>query len=248
MIERIAPWIFVTLLAACASTLPVDVPPVEVESDDDPPLSAAPTMIEYPPIEPVEPPIEPARAPAPQPAPAVGQAPAADPAAASTSPTIAMATPAPAPVQRVPPEDLQTLALLADLQRFGGMGADDLRRELAAATTALGRDRSDANRVRLAVLYTLTRASPQDDQRALQLLENVAKSNPGPTAIKQLAAVLQLQVVERLRAVRDEQAKANDAIQKLEALRAIERALMRDRVGSGGGGGGGGAGGGGSGK
>jgi hypothetical protein len=128
------------------------------------------------------------------------------------------------------------------------MGADDVRRELAVATAALNRDRSDANRVRLAVIYTLARTSPQDDQRAMQLLENVAKSNPGPTAVKQLAAVLQLQVAERLRAVRDEQAKANDAIQKLEALRAMERSLMRDRVRSGGGGGGGGASGGGSGK
>jgi hypothetical protein len=136
------------------------------------------------------------------------------------------------------------LALLADLQRYGTMGADDLRRELANATAALGRQRTDANRVRLAVLYTLVRANPQDDLRALQLFENVAKSNPGPTPIKQLAAVLQAQVTERQKAVRDEQKKADEAIQKLEALRALERSLLRDRVRSGGGGGGGAGGGG----
>ena len=95
------------------------------------------------------------------------------------------------------------------------------------------------NRVRLAVLYTLVRASPQDDQRALQLFENVAKSAPPTSPIRHLAAVLQAQVTERQRAVRDEQQKADAAIQKLEALRAMERSLLRDRVRSGGGGGGG---------
>jgi hypothetical protein len=42
-----------------------------------------------------------------------------------------------------------------------------------------------------------------------------------------------------MRAVRDEQQKADVAIQKLEALRAMERSLLRDRVRSGGGAGGG---------
>ena len=120
------------------------------------------------------------------------------------------------------------------------MTVDDLRRELTSASAALGRQRSDANRVRLAVLYTMIRATPADDQRALQLFENVAKGNPGPTPIKQLAAVLQAQVTERQKAVRDEQQKADKVIQKLEALREMERSLMRDRVRSGGGGGGGG--------
>jgi hypothetical protein len=97
------------------------------------------------------------------------------------------------------------------------------------------------------VLYTLGKSSPQDDQRALQLLDNVAKSNPGSPAVKQVAIVLQIQIAERQRAVRDEQQKADAAIQKLEALRAMERSLLRDRI-RGGGAGGGGSGGGGSGS
>ena len=159
---------------------------------------------------------------------------------------LAALTPPAAPAE--PTEDQQLVALLADLQRYGAMSVDELRRELANASAALTRQRSDANRVRLAVLYTLIRATPADDQRALQLFENVAKSNPGPTPIKQLAAVLQAQVVERAKAVRDEQQKADKAIQKLEALRDMERSLMRDRVRSGGGGGGGAGGGGGGGS
>ncbi len=89
------------------------------------------------------------------------------------------------------------------------------------------------------MLYTLTHA-PQDDQRALQLLESVTKSNPGTPAVKHLAGVLQVQLAERIRAVREEQQKADAAIQKLEALRVLERNLLRDRIRGGGGGSGGG--------
>jgi hypothetical protein len=160
-----------------------------------------------------------------------------EPAAPPPSATAAPATPEPAPEER------EFAALLADLQRYGTLGADDVRRELAAMSQTVARTRSDANRVRLAVLHTLSRQSAQDDQRAMQLLEQVAKGNPGFPALKQLAAVLQAQVAERVRAVRDEQAKSEAALQKLEALRAMERSLLRDRVRSGGGGGGAGSGG-----
>jgi hypothetical protein len=198
----------------------------------------------------------PSQAPAPNPPPTAqppnGAATPPGPAPTNTTPptTIALAPPTvsppqPAPVTvPVPPaeptEDQQMIALLADLQRYNSLSADDVRREIGSATTALTRQRNDANRVRLAVLYTLSR-TPQDDQRALLLFENVAKGNPGPTPIKLLAAVLEVQVAERQRAVREEQARANDANRKLEALREMERALLRDRVRSGGGGGGGGS-------
>jgi len=135
------------------------------------------------------------------------------------------------------------IALLADLQRFGNMQAEELKRELASALTTFSRQRTDINRVRLAVLYTLARQSPQDDQRALQLFENVSKNAAQNSPIRHLAAVLQTQVIERQRAVHDEQQKADAAIQKLEALRAMERSLLRDRVRSGGGGGSSGSGG-----
>jgi hypothetical protein len=230
-------------LAGCATT-PEPVQPVEELETGvvaEPPSTP---MVEYPPVEPVEV-IETPAVPTPAPAQAAVPPPAAEP-----SPAPAPVAPPPARVAppEVPTDEQQVAALVADLQRFSGMGADDVRRELAAATQALSRQRTDANRVRLAVLYTLLRTA-QDDQRALQLFDNVAKSNPGSPAVKQLAAVLQAQVAERARAVRDERQKADAAIQKLEALREMERALLRDRVRSGGGGdGGGGGGGGGSGR
>ena len=226
-------------LAGCAS-LPKPVMPADENDPSSYELPYEP-MVESPPIEPVEPPL-------PEPAPAPpAQAPA--PAANATTPTpAAPAEPAPVivvapPPTQVPPEDQQMIALLADLQRFGTLQNDELRRELAAATQTFAKQRTDVNRVRLAVLYTLARTSPQDDQRALQLFENVARSAPPNSPIRHLAAVLQAQVTERQRAVHDEQQKADAAIQKLEALRAMERSLLRDRVRSGGGAGGGGPGG-----
>jgi hypothetical protein len=219
------------VLAGCATPPPV----VQPEEDDETMVTPAPStpMVEYPPIEPVEPPIV-----APEPVPSTPPPPAAEPAPA---PVPAPATVAPA---EVPAETLELLALLTDLQRYGTLSQEDVRREVTTATQTLNRQRTDANRVRLAVLFTLAKTSPQDDQRALQLLDNVAKSNPGSPAVKQVAIVLQSQISERLRAVKDEQQKADVAIQKLEALRAMERSLLRDRIRSGGGGGGGASGGG----
>ena len=130
--------------------------------------------------------------------------------------------------------------LLSDLQRYAGLTGDDVRRELnvgdAGAGAAAHRHQPGPARRALHA----GEAAPQDDQRAIQLLEIVVKSNPGSPAVKQLAAVLQVQMAERVRAVRDEQQKADAAIKKLEALRSMERDLLRDRIRGGGGGAGGG--------
>ena len=233
-----ASWAAIALavtMAGCAS-LPTPVMPAD---ENDPELYALPEpmpMVDPAPIAP----IEPALLPAPVAAPPLS---APQPASAppSTSPPVIIV--APAPPAALSTEDEQMIALLADLQRFGTMQNDELKRELASATQTFARQRTDVNRVRLGVLYTLVRGSPQDDQRALQLFENVAKSAPATSPIRHLAAVLQAQVTERQRAVHDEQQKADAAIQKLEALRAMERSLLRDRVRSGGGGGASGAGG-----
>ena len=234
------------MIAACATSPPT---PPAIE-DDEPELlnrpSSSQPMVEYPPIEPVEPPE--ALTPAPTPViiapPATATAvppPVTQPPAAST--------PAPAPTQpaivapEISAEEQHMNALLADLNRYGALSADDVKREIGIASQALSRQRTDHNRIRLAVLYTLAR-TPLDDQRALQLFDNVLKGNAANgVSVKALAAVLQLQVVERMRAVRDEQRKGEVAVQKLEALREMERSLLRDRIRSGGGGAGGGGGG-----
>ncbi len=214
-------------MAGC-ETAPTPVTPVDQPYEVDPDAYVPPQftpLVESPPVEPVEPPI------------VVPTPPPSAPPVESTPPVVIVAPATPAVVPPAEPtEDQQLLTLLADLQRFGTLSGDDLKRELASATQALSRQRNDVNRVRLAVLYTLLRTSP-DDQRAVQLFENVAKGTSSSAAVRQLAAVLHSQVIERQRAVRDEQQKADSAIQKLEALREMERSLLRDRVRSGGGGG-----------
>jgi hypothetical protein len=262
--RRLALAIFAASLAACSS-MPA---PQETFYFDEQAMAALPSapMVEYPPIEPVTmpPPVEPTPMPAAD-APATTTAAAAQPATAAAPSTavdtaVPKAAPAPPAAQEriivatlpppspagpvVPPEDVELIAVMSDLNRYNALAADDLKRELATMTQTFNRERSDANRVRLAVMYTLTH-SLQDDLRAQQLLDNVAKSGGPVTPMKHLAAVLQAQVTERTRAVRDEAARANEAQQKLEALRQMERSLLRDRVSSGGGGAGGGAGGGG---
>jgi hypothetical protein len=220
------------LLSGCATPAPPAVAPVVAPVERAapavvPPPAPAP-LVEYPPLEPIEPRVEPDAAPAPV-------APAA-PAATAPEPVPEPAAP---PATTEPTEEQQLASLLSDLQRYGAMNADEIRREQNVVTQQLSRQRTDFIRIRLAVLYTLSK-TPQDDQRAMQLLDIVVKNNPGSPAARQLAAVLQVQVAERMRAVRDEQQKADAAVKKLEALRNMERDLLRDRIRSGGGGGGGG--------
>lgn len=230
MRNRLLVLAFAVMLAGCES-LPKPVMPADENDPSTYEIPYSAPMVESPPVEPVEPPL-----PAPAPAPVTPAAsPSTPPPAQADGPPVVVVAPPPA---QVPSDDQQMITLLADLQRYGTLQNDELRRELAQATQTFAKQRSDVNRVRLAVLYTLARTSPQDDQRALQLFENVARSAPATSPIRHLAAVLQAQVTERQRAVHDEQQKADAAIQKLEALRAMERSLLRDRVRSGGGGGG----------
>ena len=152
-------------------------------------------------------------------------------------------SPSAAPVNE---EEQQTIALLADLQRYTGESNEELRRDLAAAVQALNRARTEPNRIRVAVLLTLPGAGPPDDARAIALLESVSGKTPGISPIKQLAAVLLAQIAERMRGMGEERKKSAAAQEKLDQLRAVERSLLLERNrnagGAGGGGGGGGTG------
>lgn len=183
--------------------------------------------------------------------------------AQTTEPRVAPSTPVPQPVPPAPAapvaaeqpspsaapvneEEQQTIALLADLQRYTGESNEELRRDLAAAVQALNRARTEPNRIRVAVLLTLPGAGPPDDARAIALLESVSGKTPGMSPIKQLAAVLLAQIAERMRGMSEERKKSAAAQEKLDQLRAVERSLLLERNrnagGAGGGGGGGGTG------
>ena len=126
-------------------------------------------------------------------------------------------TPQQPPLPAAPPvneEEQQALALLVDLQRYAVEAGEDLRRELAAANLALTRSRSDANRMRLAMLLTLPTAGPPDDARALSLLEPIVGRSGNASPMKQIASLLYAQITERARSVREEQRKTAVAQEK----------------------------------
>jgi hypothetical protein len=153
------------------------------------------------------------------------------------------AAPPQAAAPQVNEEEQQALSLLVDLQRYAVEAGEDLRRELAAANLALTRTRSDANRIRLAMLLTLPTAGPPDDARALSLLEPVVGRGGNASPMRQIASLLYAQISERARSVREEQRKTAAAQEKLDALRAVERSLLLERSRNAGGGGAGGGGG-----
>jgi len=131
----------------------------------------------------------------------------------------------PAPTPPTPPapvvddESRQVAELLGYYQRVAGLGLEDQKRELATATQALNRERTNANRVRLALVYAIPGTAFQDDARAAQLLEPIAT---GAGAIRQLAGLLNAQVSDRIRT----QKRADQAKDQVEQLRAIEKQLI----------------------
>ncbi|HEX8013517.1 MAG TPA: hypothetical protein VF814_21735 [Casimicrobiaceae bacterium] len=148
--------------------------------------------------------------------------------------------PAPAPLND---EEQQALALLADLQRYAIDPSADLKRELAAANATFSRTRSDASRIRMAMLLTLPAAGPPDDTRALALLEPIVDRSGNSSVLRQVAALLYAQIGERARSVREQQKRTAAAQEKLDALRAVERSLLLERSRNAGGGSAGGGGG-----
>ena len=134
--------------------------------------------------------------------------------------------------------------LLTDLQRYAAESPEELRRELAIAATGGRRVHApSANRIRLAVLLTMPAAGAADDARALALLDSVVGKTGGASPVKQLAAILYLQIAERVRNVAEERRKSAAAQEKLDQLRAVERSLLLERSRNAGGAGGGGGGG-----
>jgi uncharacterized coiled-coil protein SlyX len=144
-------------------------------------------------------------------------APVVEPTAPAPAP--APKPPAPAPAAVEPDESRLVAELLGYYQRVAGLGLDDQKRELATATQAFNRERSNASRVRLALVYAIPGTAMQDDARAAQLLEPIAS---GSGALRQLAGLVHAQVTDRLKA----QKRADQLKDQVEQLRAIEKQLM----------------------
>jgi hypothetical protein len=121
------------------------------------------------------------------------------------------------------PEDVKQLSdLVAYYSRVAALPPDDKRREYAAASQTFSRDPSSYNRIRVALLALMPGTPFQDDVRAMSLLEPYSRSGPSSDKLRQLGAILHGQLSETTKA----RGRAEQLQEQLEALRAVERAII----------------------
>lgn len=119
---------------------------------------------------------------------------------------------------RQPASDTESLLLY--FQHLRKLSAPELSREYDTARQAYNRVHTDFSRVRLAMVLSLPYATFNDDGRALDLLEPVAKK-PG-ARLQGLAQLLSAHLQEQKRL----SASVQGLQQKLEALRSLERSMI----------------------
>lgn len=127
--------------------------------------------------------------------------------------------------------------LLAYYQRIRTLGGDELAVEYGAATQALAKQKSDAGRLRLAMLFSLPGAAFRDDGRAAALAEDVAsRKSPESSSLRPLALFIAATANEQRRheernqklsqRLQEEEKRADALQQKLDGLKAIEKNIL----------------------
>ena len=99
------------------------------------------------------------------------------------------------------------------------LAGPELAREQEAARRALARARTDGNRVRYALVLAVPGATAQDEGRALELLEPVART--GDSALHGLALLVTAFLQEQRRL----DGNVQNLQQKLDALLTLERSM-----------------------
>ena len=132
----------------------------------------------------------------------------------------------PGEVEEVRAEGTELERLLNYFQRLKKLTGAALGRENDSARVAFTRSRSDFDRLRLAMVVSLPNTPFNDDPRALDLLEPVAKNQNAP--LHGLALLMSVFVQEQRRLGQSAQGMQ----QKLDALKAMERSLIeREQAG-----------------
>ena len=117
-----------------------------------------------------------------------------------------------------PASDAESLLLYS--QYIRKLSGPDVSREHEAARQAYARARTDFNRVRLAMMLSLPGTAFNDDARALDLCDTVAKHEGA--RLQGLALLLGSQLQEQKRLA----ANAQGLQQKLDALKSLERSMI----------------------
>lgn len=133
----------------------------------------------------------------------------------------------PAMVEEIRGDGTDAGKALAYYARLRRMTEPNLAREQDATRRALGRSRTDSNRVRHALTLVAAGSAAADDVRALELLEPVAR-NDG-SALQGLALLMTALLHEQRRL----DGQAQGLQQKLDALLNLERNMTaRDSTGA----------------
>ena len=115
--------------------------------------------------------------------------------------------------------------------------ATDLNREYEAIRQTFNRNHDDFTRIQYALLLSIPGTRFHDDGRALKVLDGWQKDDD--TGLRRFGVFLAAQLAEQrrlddsadfLRArLKEEQRRADEAEAKLNALKSIERSLLRQR-------------------
>lgn len=120
-------------------------------------------------------------------------------------------------------ESEQVSLLIKQAQNVAAMSPEEQRRELSSANRAIAREPSIASYLKLALLLSLPGTAIDDEGRALSLLEPLIGGGSTAGPLQRFAALLHGQLAERVR----EQKRSAQMREQLDALKAMERSLMR---------------------
>lgn len=134
-------------------------------------------------------------------------------------------------------KDAETIETLRYFSRIRGLQSEELSREHAAAILVLTKQKTATNRIKLAFLLCLPNANFRDDARASALLAEVLDDKKENVSLGNLAALLIYQISEQKRqderyqkanqSLKDEQKRADQLEQKLDALKNIEKSIIQ---------------------
>jgi len=129
-------------------------------------------------------------------------------------------------VTDLPGESAEVSKALVYYARARKLAGPELAREQEAARRALARTRTDANRVRYALMLTVPGAAAPDDGRVMELLEPVARN--GDSALHGLALLVTAFLQEQRRL----DGSVQNLQQKLDALLTLERSMTGREAGT----------------
>jgi hypothetical protein len=106
----------------------------------------------------------------------------------------------------------------------------ELSKEQETVRQAFAKDKSDLNRMRLALIQAMPGSAVRNDPAAQLLLEPLLRDGPNrDSGLRSLAMLLNGYLVEHKRyeeRLRDDQKQIEDLQAKIEALTSIEKSLM----------------------